>query len=813
MKVRKSVNIKYDISDEKLINDYYSTSSHSEIIKQIFDGVLGGPTRSHIAFGPYGAGKSFISTIVAGFLSKLYSNGNNVNLFIEKFQSVDSDVADYFRDIINHKTKYIPVLVNGYDGEFDHCLVKNLKKQVYVATGVQFDDRREQIQSILKSWKEDFKPTFQQFLVFLDRIGVSIEDFLDRLSEDELFGNFESFYRQITSGANLPQIDNKDLISTFEFYSHYLNSQDLGIILVYDEFGRMLQNIKPEHLNKFMQQLQDLAELANNQCNNLSLLFVAHKPIGHYFSYLDKEKRSEFAKIEKRFTITPINSDHAAFINIARQVISENRKYDIPENEIIVQNKRLIKYRLFSSDFNNTEIDNLIVKGCFPMHPVSVFLLPLISKVFGQNERTLFTFITDPSNLGLFGHMFKYSNYYYPDYLVDYFFTNMIVEGEDEFREISIYNRNFNDLSNHFIGNELIQAQRVYKFLMIWSLTNATNYVALNDHFVAYALGISEELTERTLENLAQSRMIRYNRNKKNWQLIESSSVNIDEEVQKRKNLITSHKDWISVCLNKYNPYKHLYSKKYNNDFEIARFSFMRINLPEYPKISIEKEKFDFLIDVDVNVQQNEISENELVITSLISYDTQKLVKVLTRLVIIDLLSGDRQFILENKNVISDLDYERNQCLKDLDLFYDILLKGEYNCQKIVRRTVKKQNLEDLLDDLSYRNFGKSIKIKNDQINMFQITKQQENPTIQLIKKMIEFQSNNIESQLEGNRPDFLIFYSIKKADLSILSDVITSFLEKNESARFSDLVKIVTSPPFGMRPTIASLLDSLFNN
>lgn len=807
MKVRKSVNIKYDITDDKLINDYYSTSSHSEIIKRVFEGVLGGPTRSHIAFGPYGAGKSFISTIVAGFLSKLYSNEKSVTKFVSKFQVVDSQVADYFRKIIDHQFRYIPVLINGYDGDFDKVLIKNLKKQVFTVTGFQFDDRRSQAKSVIDSWQKNYQNTYIRFLDFLETNHVTKDAFYERLSDEVFFKLFENFYKLVTSGANLPDVEDKDLIASFEFYSKYLMENNLGIILVYDEFGRMLQNIKPELLNKFMQQLQDLAELSNNQCSNLSLLFVAHKPIGHYFSYLDKEKRSEFAKIEKRFTITPINSDHAAFINISRQVISETRKNEISDSDVTVQNKRLLKYRLFSSDFNATEIENLIIKGCYPLHPVSVFLLPLISKVFGQNERTLFTFITDTSNLGLFGYMSKSTNFYYPDYLVDYFFTNMSVEDEEELKEISIFNRNFSDLSSIFSGNELSLTQRVYKFLMIWSLTNATNYVTLSDHFIAYALGISEDLTERTLENLAQSKMIRFNRNKKNWQLIESSSVNLDDEVQKRKNLISSHKDWISVCLNKYNPYKHLYPKKYNNEYEIDRFSVMRINLQEYPLIPIDRENFDFLIDVNVNVQMNDNTDNPLKITCVIKQEMQDLLRTLTRLVIIDILAADRQFVLENKNVISDLDYERNLCVKELDTFYKKIIHTEYYCLDVQRRISSKAGLEKFLDDLAYKNFKESIKIKNDQINMFQITKQQENPTIQLIRKMVELQSSNLDEHLEGNRPDFLIYYSIKKSNLANLEKSLIIFLETNESAKFSDLVNIVTSPPFGMRPTIAALI------
>jgi Fe-S cluster assembly ATPase SufC len=85
MQVRKSINIKYDSKNTSLINEYYATSSHSEIIRHVFSGILGGNTRAHIAYGPYGAGKSFISTILTGFTSQKYHN-NDIRDFIAKFK-------------------------------------------------------------------------------------------------------------------------------------------------------------------------------------------------------------------------------------------------------------------------------------------------------------------------------------------------------------------------------------------------------------------------------------------------------------------------------------------------------------------------------------------------------------------------------------------------------------------------------------------------------------------------------------------------------------------------------------------------------
>lgn len=806
MKVRKSINIKYDISDDALINDYYSTSSHSEIIKHVFAGVLGDSTRSHIAFGPYGAGKSFISTIVVGFLSKLYSNSSDVDKFLKKFENVDSSVADYFRKIIELDTKYIPILINGYDGDFDKCLTKNLIKQVKSSTGIDLDKKSNQVFNIINIWKSNFPDAYSKFQIFLVDNLMTEEEFFVSIDEEETYRKFENFYRLVSSGASLPDLEEKELISTFEEYSKILEKNNFGVILVYDEFGRMLQNVKPELLNKFMQQLQDIAELANNQCKNLSILFIAHKPISHYFSYLEKDKRSEFAKIEKRFTITSIRSDHATFYNIASQIISESRHEQINDSNLVTQNKRLVKYRLFSQDFNSTEIENIIIKGCYPMHPVAMYLLPVISKIFGQNERTLFSFLTDSTNLGLLGHIKNSNSFYYPDYLVDYFFSTNEFDSEDH-KDINIYRRNVIELSKNLQGTDLLASERLYKFIMIWNVTNSGNYVSLDNHFISYALGIDELYIVKRLEKLLELKLIRFNSIKKSWQLIESSSVNIDDEVQKRKSYINSHKDLVTITLNKYNPFKYLYSTDHNNLYQVNRFALMRISLEDYPIQSISDQNFDYLVDVFVDFVPQTNYEVYNHIFANIKVDKPKLVKTLTRLTVIDLLSSDRQFLLENKNIQTDLDYERSVCLKNLAKFYDNLVRTKYVYLGNTFDVASKTEFEHQLDLIANVIFNKTILIQNDQINMFQISKQQENPTISIIRRMIELETNILDDQFDGNKPDFLIYYSIKKAELSELKKSLVTYLDENESGKFSQLTKIATSSPYGLRPTISSLI------
>jgi hypothetical protein len=46
--------------------------------------------------------------------------------------------------------------------------------------------------------------------------------------------------------------------------------------------------------------------------------------------------------------------------------------------------------------FSELETNHLksVISGCYPLHPVTTFILPRLSELIAQNERTLFTFLS-----------------------------------------------------------------------------------------------------------------------------------------------------------------------------------------------------------------------------------------------------------------------------------------------------------------------------------------------------------------------------------------------------------------------------------
>ena len=103
------------------------------------------------------------------------------------------------------------------------------------------------------------------------------------------------------------------------------------------------------------------------------------------------------------------------------------------EDDFGAISQRYATHPLFSE--NSDEL-NIALYGCYPLHPVSTFILPRLSERVAQNERTLFTFLsaagsaTLPSYLACSDDRFEFIT---PDVIYDYFeplFKKEVYAGE-----------------------------------------------------------------------------------------------------------------------------------------------------------------------------------------------------------------------------------------------------------------------------------------------------------------------------------------------------------------------------------------------
>lgn len=812
MKVRKSFNIKYDTGTSDILDGYYATSSHSNIIRNVLDGVLSGTQKAHIAYGPYGSGKSYISTILINILSKTYSNKELEALSL-KFRNVDTEISARFLLSKKIHVKHLPVLLNGYEGDFETAILKALFRTLrQYNLNIYTKGIVSRINDIVLNWETNFPDTYKKFVDFLIEESLSKRDFFSKIEIDKgLLGKFGEFYKEITSGASFETDDESGLIDVLETILKELSKLNLGIFIVYDEFGRLLQSIKHNEVNRFMEQLQSIAELANTGAKNLTIQLIAHKPVSHYFMYLDRDARSEFSKIEKRYTVSEIKSDNNTFILITKEVIKSLRQFGIMEEQVIEQSRNLNKYRIFTSNMNDTEIENQIIRDCYPLHPVTLFSLPRISNIFGQNERTLFTFLRDESSYGLSGYIQNGDGYYYPDHLVDYFFSSVDNTELENIKDVAIYRKSLSQTKGYFDSATIETAYRILKFCFLWGITNSNGYVNLSLSFISFSLGLNQEIVDRILQVFIEKKILRVNAIKKYIEIIEASAVDLEIEISKRVAIQNMNMKIVNETLNKLNPVRYFYSTVYNNKNDITRFAEIELNILNHDYVDFEQNNHDILIRILVG--SNDITVENTISNKLlhgyVKIDTIKQVVLIKRIAALNNLMLDRHFLAEYRNVELEINHEITLAQRKLDEFFkkifgkDLVLANNSDNFKIKNI----HQLSEVVDNLMSEVYSQQLIIHNDQINMFLISNIQEKSIIKVIDLVMRNGNIELDRFFDGNKPEYLVYFSMKNSNYQGVRSIIRDYIKEHENGSLFEIFDILKSSPFGIRPTLVSLV------
>lgn len=168
------------------------------------------------------------------------------------------------------------------------------------------------------------------------------------------------------------------------------------VAIVWDEFGRHLESLVRDARAKDLEIVQDLAELAvRSETVGLSLTLLLHQNLLVYAQNLNQTSRSEWRKIEGRFRLIRFVEDSRELYSLAAKLCNARSTPSEPfpvalEPEIV---SRAIVGRWFDDTQDATSIGRLI-KSAWPLSAAALQVLPRLVARVGQNERSLFTFIS-----------------------------------------------------------------------------------------------------------------------------------------------------------------------------------------------------------------------------------------------------------------------------------------------------------------------------------------------------------------------------------------------------------------------------------
>lgn len=842
MTFKTSVNIRFDIGKEEFINRYIPTPSHTEALIGLLDGFIGTGNRSHIIVGAYGTGKSLLATVVSTLMSK---QTTSIEKLSNKFRHFNDEIADKIQQVSATDKKYIPIALSGNEGRFRKSIIKALQ-QALCNEGIDIilPGVAAKIVQSITVWKESYLQTFEQFKVLAEEANYELEGLKAKIIEEdeETIQWFYEVYPKLTSGAQFEMDYSDNFLLKIESILKAANAHNIGLIIIYDEFGRFLQGLPYDLMNETMQDIQDLAEVADREAA-LHFMLITHKNLRQYFTGFNDEVAKEFQRVEKRLRQYNISSDQATFLKIAQVILTENleHKPSIDQKLVPVMTKGIQTFPLFPI-LNVEDRQRIIVESLYPVHPVTVYLLPNLSSVFGQNERTLFTFLESNETGGLQNHISKTDAYYLPYKLFDYFFTS--VEDTEMTGAVAeqfvLYRKALSRVNADEV--ELDVAEAILKFISLWQICNLSIHQKLTTEFLQFALLLENDRLTYTLKKLTDVKAIRFNPLTHVWEIHTGSIVDLQQKIEKQKKSFVLNPEIVrSVLLSNFKA-KYFFPNYFNDEKEMTRFAKVTLvleselkNLNQY---RLKNGRYDlniYYIIADNSSPKkvlDYISKKQSFSKEIYVVHPEHVKKIKSHLLNAAILKEfivDKNLLAEDKGIIEEIKILQNEAAYEIAKYINKLQRLDRDLLWYhVDGTQKPQSGKEIstwLSKICATLYPQTPKIVNDSFNRMNLSSQQRAGSKQVIDAILEHPKEE-QFGISGTGPAYAIYaavfknnehfeQNINKLDYeniayqpyAMLRQEILTLLERKPTGSFIDLVRIFTTPPYGIRRPVVPLL------
>lgn len=305
------------------------------------------------------------------------------------------------------------------------------------------------------------------------------------------------------------------------------------LFLVIDEFGKILEHAAANNPEQELYFLQKLAEFVNYPRHKVILLSTLHQNFSSYSYKLTDFQRNEWTKVKGRFKeivfVEPI--EQLLQLIASRFIRSITIPSEKAQQHFSILFKLALKYKIVSPDLKYEDTIRL-----YPLDPISSVCLTISMQRYGQNERTLFSFLesTDRYSLNAFNptdnRTFSLVEVF--DYITYSFYTFLSEVNADsmDWRAIRIA---IDRVSSGIINNshDTLSCLAIVKTIGILSLF-CRSIAIDNGLLIPYAkMALGIDNAEYCINKLLSLKIIRYAEYKKQYILFEGTDIDIEAEL------------------------------------------------------------------------------------------------------------------------------------------------------------------------------------------------------------------------------------------------------------------------------------------
>ncbi|MDD6560149.1 hypothetical protein MOZ60_01955 [Stecheria sp. CLA-KB-P133] len=819
---QSSINLELDLDNEAKIEEYIPTSDICAVLKIYFGAFLMKSTdHATTLIGPYGKGKSFLLLVLSYLVyhqkDKAYSD------LLNKIKGIDIDLYEMIEEANIKGLKLLPVIINSNFNDLQQSFMLGLSEALTRAgiNEVIPTTVYTVCLNLMEKWRKDtfirekFNVCAKQKKTTFDELAAGLKNY----SVDS-YQKFKWIYNCITAGLEFNPLVNNDVVKIYSSVNHELISsrQYSGMFIIFDEFSKFIEGAD-NSLMRELKVIQDFAELAerSNSSEQINLCCVTHKSLDLY--YRGTSKIDSFKTVEGRFKEIRFTSSLEENYEIIAHAINKKRGAKKIRDAQIADLSDFYARVQHSQPFSDQTDDSfqILKKDCFPLNPMTAYALIKLSEQVAQNERTLFTFLsdTDENSLNMFLQKTD-TGIMNVDKVYDYFSALLQKEEENAIR--NIWYRAEGILSR--ISNQKQRA--IIKALAVILMIGDNDHFASTVENISLAACVDEAETEAIIESLIDEHFLRKNVINNLTTFASSNNKAIEEKVNV---ILRTKKNSVSAvhALEDIDETKYILPRKYNEENKITRFyrivyltEEQFFSLSDFDVIKNEmfcdglvvdlirksenidsrvKEKLDDIQDYSIVVRYPSHPVNHFFEDELFRYAALK--EILTRGGNDQVISAEIELLMQE--TVEDIRVLLDEYFGEKSHYYSYQWNG-------------KDSFTELLSDQMSRLYTKKIVFNNELINKNRLSTQYQKPVNNVMQLLLDEKSgeswNFSETSPEGT-VNSTIISKINEGDVPEVINCIKEKIINSEGSRclISDIVKTFNKPPYGVRRGILQIL------
>lgn len=370
-----------------------------------------------------------------------------------------------------------------------------------------------------------------------------------------------------------------------EIYNQYHELGKKGgnplLVLLIDEFGKFLEYAAKNDPEKELYFIQQLAEFVNNADYNICLITTVHQNFDAYGSGLDQTQKREWSKVRGRYKEITFNEPVEQLLFLASEHLNATPTKEI---EKVITKAHKVADTTKTFRFEKQFADKIALK-LFPMDLMSANALTLCLQRYGQNERSLFSFLESQDYTGIGNFKTSQIDPFYHvakvyDYMIYNFYSFLNSKDNSDYTiwagiKIAL------EKVEGFYNEEVTIYNKLIKTIGLLGITTSKGAILGDEFLIEYAsicLGIDNPKTY--IDSLVQKKIIAKKNYNRRYVLLDGTDLDINLALNEASNKVEKITD-VTTLLKRYYQLPPILAKMYSYQYGTPRLFDYRIS--EFP--------------------------------------------------------------------------------------------------------------------------------------------------------------------------------------------------------------------------------------